>query len=191
MQKLAIYTMFGLVLVAGGASAKDYSGALSSFTKLNVVPWLDEPIILDAVRAQNKVTADYDQAIIDQLDGEWRDAEAAGDDRIAKPVVTSEVANYLRDKFVSSGGAITEIIIMDAKGLNVAATEAPSDYWQGDEDKFSKSFGAGPDGIDFGDAELDESSGRYQALVSLPISDPKTGELIGAVTVGVDLLSLD
>ncbi len=40
---------------------------------------------------------------------------------------------------------MTEVFVMDARGLNVAASDVTSDYWQGDEEKFSETFPKGPE----------------------------------------------
>ena len=75
---------------------------------------------------------------------------------------------------------------MDGRGLNVAASDATSDYWQGDEEKFTETYGKGAGGILVGDIEYDESTQTYQGQVSLAIADPETGAVIGAVTVGLN-----
>ena len=75
---------------------------------------------------------------------------------------------------------------MDALGLNVAASDTTSDYWQGDEAKFTETYGVGPDATHLGDIELDESSQSYQGQISMTIVDPATGSAIGAITVGVN-----
>mgnify|MGYP001089119550 CR=1 FL=1 len=62
-----------------------------------------------------------------------------------------------------------------------------SDYWQGDEDKFSKSFGVGADAIFIGDIEQDESTQTYQSQVSITVTDPATGAPIGSITAGIDV----
>ena len=36
---------------------------------------------------------------------------------------------------------------MDKFGLNVGQSSVTSDYWQGDEDKFQKTFAVGPDAV--------------------------------------------
>lgn len=36
-----------------------------------------------------------------------------------------------------------EIFVMDNQGANVAMSDKTSDYWQGDEDKFVRSFAGG------------------------------------------------
>jgi hypothetical protein len=89
-----------------------------------------------------------------------------------------------------SGGLFTEIFAMDAKGLNAAQSVVTSDYWQGDEAKFSESFGIGPDAVHLGEIEQDESTQTFQSQVSITITDPATGAPIGAITAGIDLASL-
>jgi hypothetical protein len=80
---------------------------------------------------------------------------------------------------------------MDNKGLNVAQSDVTSDYWQGDEAKWKKSFLAGPDGLFIDEVEFDESTQTYQAQVSVSIADPDSGEAIGAITVGVNVELLE
>ena len=75
---------------------------------------------------------------------------------------------------------------MDQRGLNVAASHATSDYWQGDEAKFTQSFGLGAGAIHCGDIEFDESSQTYQGQVSVSIVDPETQAVIGAITFGLN-----
>ena len=79
---------------------------------------------------------------------------------------------------------------MDAQGLNVAASGLTSDYWQGDEAKFTETYGKGAGAVHFGEVEFDESSQTYQAQISVTVTDPATGQPIGAITVGVDAAHL-
>ena len=85
-----------------------------------------------------------------------------------------------------SEGRITEIILMDSRGMNVAVSDITSDFWQGDEAKYQETYLVGADAVHVGEVELDESSQTYQAQVSFVVTDPQTGESIGAVTVGLN-----
>jgi hypothetical protein len=51
-----------------------------------------------------------------------------------------------------------------------------SDMWQGDEEKFTETYSIGPGAVHFSEVELDESTQRYQAQISLTIVDPETGD---------------
>jgi hypothetical protein len=79
---------------------------------------------------------------------------------------------------------------MDARGLNVAASTPTSDYWQGDEAKFTDTYSQGPGAIHVGDVEFDESTQSYQGQVSIVVVDPDTGNPIGAITVGLNAEAL-
>ena len=97
---------------------------------------------------------------------------------------------HLKDKQVASGGVITEIFVIDAKGLSVGESEISSDYWQGDELKWQKTYLAGASALFVDAAEKDESTQMLQSQASLTISDPNTGQPIGAITIGINLDAL-
>jgi hypothetical protein len=128
--------------------------------------------------------------MIDTLDTQWRGEVGSSDTPTITPVLSGAAADFLRQQVEASEGRITEVFIMDARGLNVAASAVTSDYWQGDEAKFSETYGRGADAIHFGDIEFDESTETYQGQISITIMDPATGQAIGAMTVGVDAEAL-
>lgn len=166
------------------------SQVLRVYFEDEIAEMLQEPWLLGAIRAQNERTNGLTEAEIIDLDQEWRAQVGEQDHPMVDAVVEGPVAEHLLHKIARAGGVIAEIFVMDAQGLNVAAAAPTSDYWQGDEAKFQKSFGAGKDGMEIGEIEFDASIGISQAQVSATIVDPATGEPIGAVTVGVvaDLL---
>ena len=85
---------------------------------------------------------------------------------------------------------VTEIFVMDNKGLNVGQSDVTSDYWQGDEAKWQKTFLAGADAVFIDAVEFDESTQTFQSQLSLPVVDPQSGDVIGAVTIGVNVDTL-
>lgn len=76
---------------------------------------------------------------------------------------------------------------MDNKGLNVGQSDETSDYWQGDEAKFKKTFHVSLKKPFIDDIVYDGSSQRFQSQVSLTIIDPVDDKPIGAITVGIDV----
>ena len=155
---------------------------VTEYIDANVKPWLSDPVLIEAIKAQNAANAALDQAGIDALDQKWR-GEVEAD---SHPMIANPVSAFLKAKQEASGGTITEAFVTDAKGLNVGQSDVTSDYWQGDEDKFSKSFGAGAGALFVDAAEKDESTQKFQAQASFTLKD-ETGKPIGAVTVGVSL----
>lgn len=186
----AIAATIGALVFATAASANDFRPAMEAFYENTVQDWASADVLVDAIRAQNSITAGYTDAEITALDEAWMAEVGTGSTPTISPVLENSVAGFLREQVAASGGRITEIFVMDARGLNVAASHVTSDYWQGDEAKHSETYMAGPGAMHFSDVELDESSQRYQGQISVTISDPATGQPVGAITVGVDAEAL-
>lgn len=151
----------------------------------NVSDWLTDEVILKALSAQNLRHADLTRQQIDALDERWRQQSVSGGPLIDK-VLGNALSARLQAIEQNSNGMITEIFVMDNRGLNVGLSSLTSDYWQGDEDKWLKSYRAGAQAIHIAEVDMDESSQRYQTQVSVPVLDPGSGKIIGAVTVGID-----
>ena len=179
-----------LTMAVATQAQDEFTAPLTALAQSDIAAIAADPVIIAAITAQNATTGAYDQAKIDELDLQWR-AEV---DAAAKPLIDatlgSDASKHLVEVQAASAGKYAEIFVMDAKGLNVAQSTLTSDYWQGDEDKFTASFGAGAGSVHIGEIEQDESTQAFQSQVSIPITDPATGALIGAITVGVDVSML-
>jgi hypothetical protein len=142
-----------------------------------------DPVIIGAVTAQNARNAAL--ADIQAADKHWMATPGTAD--FMKLVIDSPAGQQLR-AWRKSRGYVSEIIVMDRQGANVAITEKTSDYWQGDEKKFSESFKAG--GLVFVDKmKFDDSTQTYSVQVSVPVRDA-AGTLIGVICCGIDLENL-
>ena len=189
--RLALGMIAALMLTSGVATAQDneFAEPLTALAQGEIKQIAANPTLVAAIEAQNSVTGAYDQAKIDELDKQWR-AEV---DAASKPLIDATLANeasaYLAKVQEDSAGKFTEIFATDAKGLNVAQSTITSDYWQGDEDKFTKSFGAGADAVFLGEVEQDESTQTFQSQVSATVVDA-SGAPIGSITFGIDLSTL-
>ncbi|MDJ1007321.1 MAG: hypothetical protein QNJ13_05795 [Paracoccaceae bacterium] len=182
--------VLGGCLLATAAPADDYRPAMERFLQGEVQRWASDPVLLRAIAEQNAATSGYSPAEIEALDQAWRAELGSASTPTIAPVLENAAADFLRERVAAAGGRITEVFVMDAQGLNVAASHVTSDYWQGDEAKHSQTYGVGAGAVHFGELEFDESTQRYQGQVSLTISDPDTGEPLGAMTIGVDAEAL-
>jgi hypothetical protein len=139
-----------------------------------------DPAVVEAVRAQNdkKLTL----TAIQKLDTQWR--ESAGVPDFVRAHLENPCASALK-KHTQPIRAVAEAFAMDNQGALVGTTRKTSDYWQGDEDKWKKSF-AGGKGAPFIDKpEFDESAQVYMVQISLPVMHG--GKAIGAITLGLNL----
>ena len=181
--------IFGLGLPAL-AEDNEYTAPLTELANGKLREIAKNPVLVAAIVAQNAQTAGYDAAKIDALDKQWRAEVDAADKPLINATLSTEASTYLGAAQAESAGLFTEIFVTDAVGLNVAQSTVTSDYWQGDEYKFSKSFGAGAAAVFLGEIEQDESTQAYQSQVSITVTDPATGQPIGSITAGVDLSAL-
>lgn len=177
-------------LVALPAAAHEFEAPLRALAAERLAAIAADPTVTAAIAAQNRRTADLDEAAILALDADWRAQIGAAERPMIDSVLENPAGERLRTLRAETAGLITEIFAMDARGLNVAASDITSDYWQGDEAKWQKTFLAGPDALHLDDIAFDESTQTYQAQVSLPVADPESGAAIGAVTFGVDITLL-
>lgn len=151
---------------------------------------LASPLVTISVKAQNERRQGLDQAGIDELDQQWR----AEREQPVKPLIAATLSgplsSYLTRVQAASLGRYSEIFVMDRFGLNVGQSAITSDYWQGDEAKYQKTFPVGPDTVFIDEAEWNEGTRTWRAQVNLTIADPATGQAIGAATFELNLTEL-
>jgi len=139
-----------------------------------------DPVLVDAVKAENakgKTMAD-----IEAMDAKWK-ADAGVADYM-KALMDSPAGKRLAE-IRDSEPYMVEIFLMDNQGANVAMSDKTSDYWQGDEAKFKKSFNNGQGAVFVDDVEFDKSAQSYLCQVSVPVKDGD--KVIGAITFGLDV----
>ena len=142
-----------------------------------------DPVIIDAVKAANSQGKSLDQ--IKAQDEEWQKTPGIAD--FMQSLMDTECAKRIKS-FRDSKPYFSEIFVMDNQGANVAMTDKTSDYWQGDEAKFQKSFNNGAGSIFVDEVKFDDSTQGYLVQVSVPVKDGET--TIGTITVGIDVDAL-
>lgn len=188
--KLLTNSVLALLISTGASFANEFADELQSLAGGQIAEIAASAEIISAVKAQNTETAGYDQGKIDELDKTWRAEADAVDQPMIDAVLDNDLSAYLADLQSNSGGLFTEIFVMDSKGLNVGQSDVTSDYWQGDEAKWKDTFPAGKGAVHLGELEKDDSTQQLQSQVSVSVTDPDTGENIGAVTFGVNVENL-
>jgi len=180
-----------LTFASVSANANEYAEALTELAENELMSWLENPEITSAITAQNAAHAGMTQDEIDSLDKTWRAEVGAASSPLIDEVMARQASLLLQSLQDELGGVVTEVFVMDNLGLNAAQSAVTSDYWQGDEDKWQKTYKMGAGAIHFGDVEFDESTQAYQTQLSLSIVEPSTNEVIGAATFGVDVDALE
>lgn len=178
MQRISL--VFALLALPAGALALDMKATEASVnadmkTKLT-------PAVIEAIKAQNAAHASLDTAAIKKLDDQWKAEVTATNKPLIDKVLKNTTSAELKKLQQASGGKYVEIFVVDNKGLNVGQTGMTSDYWQGDEPKFTKVFPT--IGTYSENPEFDESAQAFVGEVDGTIVDGTTA--IGTYTVKIN-----
>jgi len=175
------------IAMCGSAVANEFAPAITKHADSEVRQWLKDPVVVNAVKAQNQKHAGLTQADVDKLDKQWRAETGASSQPMIQAVLSNDLSKFLKGKKEGSNGLYTEIFVMDNKGLNVGQSDITSDYWQGDEAKWQKTYSVGADAVHVSEVKKDESTQAFQGQLSLPVVDPANNQVIGAITIGINV----
>lgn len=179
MKLAKILSAAALVLSSNFSFAEEVPQAVIDLAD-SLMPLGREVVLVNAVKAQN--AQDKSLESIKTLDEKWIATE--GIDDFMSSLMNNEAAKFLTT-YEASKPYYQEIFLMDNQGANVAMTSKTSDYWQGDEDKWQKSFADGKGDKHIGTVKFDTSSQAYLVQISVPVMDGDTA--IGAITIGINL----
>ncbi len=183
MKKSIAFGMVGLAALglAGNLSAAEKAPqkvvdlAGSELAKLG-----SDPVIVEAVKVENAKGKTLDQ--IKELDKKWQ--QAAGVVDYMQALMNNPCGKRLKE-IQKSAPYYAELFVMDKLGANVCMSDKTSDYWQGDEPKFSESYKDGKGAVHIGEVKFDDSVQAYIVQVSVPVTEG--GAVIGAMTIGIDV----
>jgi hypothetical protein len=183
MKKASIFLIIGLILAVGSGIA--YAGEkapqkIVDLANSTLAEYGTDPVIVGAVKAENAKGKTLDQ--IKELDKKWMATPGVTD--YMKALMENECGKYLR-KIQDQAPYYAEIFVMDDQGANVAMSDKTSDYWQGDEAKFIKSYNDGKGAVFVDDVKFDNSTQAYLVQVSVPVKDGD--KVIGAITFGINV----
>jgi len=108
-------------------------------------------------------------------------------DPLRQAIVQAPCSAKVRE-MVKDDPLVVEAFVMNDRGTLVCSMIETSDYWQGDESKWQRTFVGGKDPF-VEEPALDSSSGKYAIQVSVPIAE--AGARVGAVTLTLKLKRQD
>lgn len=149
--------------------------------------WKHLPKLEALLKERNLKSRRFSKQEIAERDKKWNQAFMQNDFSYSIELVDQEMSAHLREIKKQSQDMITEIIVADARGLNAAISDMTSDYWQGDEEKFTEVFSKPANTMHFGDINYDESTKRFQLHLSVPLYTEEKFEPLGVMVFGVDV----
>lgn len=149
--------------------------------------WKRLPNLEPALVAANKHSAQLSQQQIEKLDKQWMRAFANNDFSFSIGLINQPLSAELREIKKQAQDMVTEVIVTDKRGLNVAISDMTSDYWQGDEPNFIRAYGKPANALFFGDINYDESTKRFQLQLSVPLQTSTSFKPLGVMIFGIDV----
>lgn len=149
--------------------------------------WRHLPGLEKLLKEQNLRAGSRSQATLMAIDAEWRSAFLRGDLEFASKQVDPVISAQLREIKKQSQNLLTEIIVTDFYGANVAISDMTSDYWQGDEEKYTGVFGKPEDSVYFSDITYDESTKLFQIHMSIPLYASSKADPLGVMVLGINV----
>ncbi len=151
--------------------------------------WIESDIVRISIGTQNKRLSKLDQSTIETLDQQWVKERESEDKPLIAATLSNPLSVYLSRMQGRSLGLYAEIFIMDQNGLNVGQSSITSDFWQGDEAKFQKTYDVGPGAVFIDEPEFDDEMKVWRGQVNFTVTDTE-GKSIGAATVELNLTEL-
>ncbi len=139
-----------------------------------------DPIIVSAVKDENAKKKTLEK--IKEIDDKW--SNTFDTDDFMNSIMSSECSQHLNS--IKNGLDLYEVIfVMDNQGAIIAMTNKTPNYWQGEEDKFTKCYKEGAGEMFISDVNFDDSTQFYIVQVSVPVMDE--GKAIGVIVFGINV----
>jgi hypothetical protein len=139
------------------------------------------PEVTRAVLDKNQVSMSITE--IEKINQRWISNPTGSNPNIAK-IMNTELSSKLKKKVKALSWYISEIFVTDSKGRIVAMSSVTSDYYQGDEEKWIRSFNDGNGQLFVSQRVYDESTSYFVFNVATPIFD-SNNQTIGVVVLGI------
>jgi class 3 adenylate cyclase len=185
-----------------GANLAGFADALAAETDgylleriKDVRRWADAPVVVEVIRQANSTAVTGGLATADvttveaALDGQAEQGFSpfflAPDEGALE--VFSEAISYLFSQQEKTQGSFVEIILTNASGINALITRPMTERVHRDAQWWRDATGQGVAGIGVVDVHLDDDVQRAVLGIALPVIDPDTKEVLGAILGTLDL----
>lgn len=142
------------------------------------------PLLINEVKKRNQHKITMKEIL--EIDKNWNNYSI--DHPVKKQMYETHVGKYLRTRIEFKSSIFSENFYTDNQGANITAWPITTDYRQGDEAKWRRSFNSGKGDIYIGEVEFDESSNSHAVQISVPVMDKD--EAIGVIIAGIKLSHL-
>lgn len=180
MKLIYVFILFSVGLAPAFGQSERVPKSMIRFAETELARFASKQEIVNAIQRQNARGRTIDE--IKAIDTAWTAYD--GINRFMMDMISNDCALELWN-FQIDHSYVLEIFAMDNQGANVGQTNKTSDYWQGDEAKFTESYNNGAGAVYYDEPEYDESVDELIIQISVPVMTG--GRAVGAITFGISL----
>lgn len=150
-----------------------------------VIGYSHQEDFLKALEMANHQSHKLAPSSIEQLESRWEKEKSERRRPLHSKVSQSDISQYLIKVEEHNKGLFSDIVALDKKGLVVGMTAKSHKYNRFYEDKFSKPWNAGPNGVYISPYLFSPAVGKSLIYICITITN-RSHESIGVLVVGVD-----
>ncbi|KPH04929.1 hypothetical protein CO657_07175 [Rhizobium acidisoli] len=178
-----------LFLQAPARAEPAYIPLVRDYVETRIRPMVEAPLVLKAIAEQNAEFGDVSEIDMRVLDETYRSEVDRHHLQMVQLLLDKSVSTYLKTRQDASQGAIVEFFVTDSHGLNVGQSTITADYWQGDEEKYLRTFADGSREIFIDRAERNQSTQMLETQASFVVIDEEDKPIgVATVTIAIDAL---
>jgi len=179
-----LFSMFYVLLFANGAFAESQEDKLRNNLP-EIRSALMQQDIVGTLRTYNKARHDMTQTDIEGLEAIWRAELGSGNQPLITGIVRNITALRMRKVIRDTGRVVSEINVIDARGVSIAQTTV-FPHIRGMAGEAGNIAAADPNMVLISSVDSQASDKSRQLEAFLPVIDPDTNELIGAVILVIE-----
>jgi hypothetical protein len=189
MKKIVLISSILCLLFSNALAQEDYRSDIEDLVVNEMKLWLKNDIVLQTLAKQNdrnELLSPTDKKV---LNNKWMIERRKNKRPLIDKVLENDLSQFLKLKQAESKGLFTEIIIIDAYGINAGQSMLSEDYWQEDNERWKRTLGSMSYGVYISELEFNYNTEFFQvevAFIAILNDEP-----IGVVYAGVDVEQLE
>lgn len=150
---------------------------------------MNSDIVIDNLVKQNDISAGYTESSLKIMDNSWHSEIRKVNQPLISQVMGSDLSQFLQKKKDDSSGVITDLRIIDAKGLNIAQTVISEDYWNEGKPRWDNTFKVKTYATYISDVYYSDETNKFQVEISFMIISED--QPVGVIAAGIDVEQLE
>lgn len=171
----------------GFVLSKDEQRVIAEFIAPDLQRWAQLPQVQAGLLKHNRFIKSLSRGDIQERERQWQEAFSQRRYDVIEQWIDAGLSKEMSGWVAASDGMLMQAVLTDARGFTVAASSIPADYWLGDTTLFAQVSRRQPGQLTFDAVRFYRSTERFSAHVAVPVAHLDTGEILGFLSVGVNV----